>query len=120
MGEKGQLEEPEGIGSLLRAVIGDLGVEEKMAQAQAVLIWPEVAGPALAERSRALRVRHDRLEVAVPSAVWRTQLSFVKADLVRRINERVGSETVKDLRLVSEPAAGDPHPQGFGPGTRVQ
>ena len=120
MGETGQLAEPENIGSLLRAVIGDLGVGEKIAQAQAVLIWPEIAGPALAQRSRALRVRHARLEIAVPSAVWRTQLSFVKADLVKRINERVGSETVKDLRLVSEPAARDPHPQESGRGTTTQ
>jgi hypothetical protein len=95
--------EAEGIGSLLRGVIGDLGVEKKMAQAQAVLSWPEVAGPALAARSQALRVHHAHLEVAVPSAVWRTQLSFVKDDLVRRINERIGSPTIKSIRLVSKP-----------------
>lgn len=104
--------EAEGIGSLLKAVIGELGVgEEKMAQAQAVLAWPEVAGPALAARSRALRVHHARLEVAVPSAVWRTQLSYVKADLVKRINERIGSPTIKDIRLVSK-ATEDPVPPG--------
>ncbi len=106
--------EAEGIGSLLKAVIGDLGVEEKMAQAQAVLTWPEVAGPELASRSRALRVHHARLEVAVPSAVWRAQLSFVKGDLVRRMNERIGSPTIKDIRLVSQPAIENPFPRGTG------
>ena len=103
--------EAEGIGSLLTAVIGDLGVGEQLARAQAVLIWPEVAGPALAARSRAIRVRHARLEVAVPSAVWRAQLSFVKAELVKRINEHIGAETIRDLRLVNRPAADDPLPQ---------
>ena len=43
MHETREPSEAEGIGSLLKAVIGDLGVEEKMAQAQAVLTWPEVA-----------------------------------------------------------------------------
>ena len=112
MDEAREPSEAEGIGSLLKAVIGDLGVEEKMAQAQAVLTWPEVAGPELASRSRALRVHHARLEVAVPSAVWRTQLSFVKADLVKRINERIGSATIKDIRLVSKPTTEDPLPRG--------
>ena len=74
----------------------------------------EVAGPELASRSRALRVHHARLEVAVPSSVWRTQVSFVKADLVKRINEHIGSPTIKDIRLVSKPATEDPFPQGSG------
>ena len=112
MDETRESSEVEGIGSLLKVVIDDLGVEEKMARAQVVLSWPEVAGPELASRSRALRVHHARLEVAVPSAVWRTQVSFVKADLVKRINERIGSPTIKDIRLVSRPATEDPFPQG--------
>lgn len=112
MGETTESSEAERIGSLLEAVIGDLGVKDKVAQAQAVLTWPEVAGPELASRSRAVRVHHARLEVAVPSAVWRTQVSFVKADLVKRINERIGSPTIKDILLVSRPATEDPFPQG--------
>ena len=114
MHETREPSEAEGIGSLLKAVIGDLGVEEKMAQAQAVLTWPEGAGPELASRSRALRVHKARLEVAVPSGVWRTQLSFVKADLVKRINERIGLPIIKDIRLVSKPATEDPLPRGPG------
>ena len=42
------------------------------------------------------------MEIAVPSAVWRTQLSFMQLEIVARINELMGSEVVKDLRLLNQ------------------
>jgi len=49
-----------------------------------------------------LRMRRGNLEIAVPSAVWRTQLSFMQLEIVARINELMGSEVVKDLRLLNQ------------------
>lgn len=42
------------------------------------------------------------MEIAVPSAVWRTQLSFMQLEIVARINELMGSEVVTDLRLLNQ------------------
>ena len=87
---------------LLKAVITDLGADQKLAECRARMVWEEVVGPALAQHARPLRVRRGCLEVAVPSAVWRTQLSFMQRDIVVRINELLGGEVVKELRLLNQ------------------
>ena len=87
---------------LLEAVVEDLGVEEKLAECRVRMVWEEAVGPALAQYTRPLRVRRGYLEVAVPSAVWRTQLSFMQRDIVARINELMGGEVVEELKLLNQ------------------
>jgi predicted nucleic acid-binding Zn ribbon protein len=88
--------------SLLGSLIAELGIEGKLAECRAQLAWEEVAGPSLARHARALRVRNGRLEVAVPSAVWRSQLSFMQQDIILRLNELAGSPVIKELVLVNK------------------
>ena len=86
---------------LLGALVCDLGVENKLAECRARLVWEEAVGPSLARYARPLRVYKGCLEVAVPSAVWRSQLSFMQQEIIARVNELVGMEIVKELRLIN-------------------
>ncbi len=95
------------VGELLDGVLGDLGIRQKLSEYQAVLAWEQAAGPDLARHARALRVRRGRLELAVPSGVWRTQLSFSKQQLIKRVNELMGRRVVRDLVFVNRPAANE-------------
>lgn len=95
------------VGELLDGVLADLGIGQKLREYQAVLAWEEAAGPDLARHARALRVRRGRLELAVPSGVWRTQLSFSKQQLIKRVNELLGTRVVRDLVFVNRPATNE-------------
>ena len=101
--EERSLGSPTLLNGLLEAVVADLGLEQKLAECRARIVWEEAVGPALAQHARPLRVHRGFLEVAVPSAVWRTQLSFMQRDIVVRINELLGGEVVKELRLLNKP-----------------
>ena len=90
------------LGSLLR----DLGVEDKIAECRAQLAWEKAVGPSLARYAHPLRMHKGCLEVAVPSAVWRSQLSFMQNDIVARINDEVGREIVRGLKLINRQGAG--------------
>lgn len=92
------------VGALLDGVLSDLGVADKVRECQALLAWEEVAGPHVADKARALRVHRGRLELAVPSAVWRTHLSFSKQQLLQRLNQRLGRRVIRDLVFVNRPA----------------
>ena len=94
---------PEALAALLEGVLEDLGAAGKVRECQALLAWESVAGPQLARHARAMRVRRGRLQLAVPSAVWRTHLSFSKQQLVERINQRLGRRVICDLILVNGP-----------------
>lgn len=94
---------PEAVAALLEGVLEDLGVAGKVRECQAMLAWESVAGPQLARHARAVRVQRGRLQLAVPSAVWRTHLSFSKQQLVERINQRLGRRVIRDLVFVNRP-----------------
>jgi len=92
---------PEALGVLIERAVGVLGAAARLAECRAVLSWPEVVGPLLARHSRAVRVVGRRLEVAVPAAVWRNQLSLMQQELVGRVNSVAGSAVIDGLVLVN-------------------
>lgn len=94
---------PEAVAVLLEGVLEDLGVAGKVRECQAMLAWESVAGPQLVRHAQAVRVQRGRLQLAVPSAVWRTHLSFSKQQLVERINQRLGRRVIRDLVFVNRP-----------------
>lgn len=77
------------------------GLAKGAAGHRAVDIWEEVAGPAVAKKTAAVRVAGDVLYVDVDSPVWASQLTFMKADLLERINSRIGEEVLRDIRFRS-------------------
>lgn len=95
--------EPVPLSGLLQTLVGELGVEERLAQCRAILVWEEAAGPLVASQARPLRILRGRLELAVPSATWRNQLSFMKPDLLRRLNQLAGEEVVRELVFLNQP-----------------
>ena len=94
------------LNELLGSLLGDLGVEDKIAECRAQLAWEKAVGPSLARYAHPLRMHKGCLEVAVPSAVWRSQLSFMQSDIVARINDEVGREIVRELKLINRQGAG--------------
>jgi len=100
--EERSLGSPTLLDGVLESVITELGAEQKLAECRVRMMWEQAVGPTLAQHARPLRMRRGNLEIAVPSAVWRTQLSFMQLEIVARINELMGSEVVKDLRLLNQ------------------
>ena len=94
------------LNELLGSLLGDLGVEDKIAECRAQLAWEKAVGSSLARYAHPLRMHKGCLEVAVPSAVWRSQLSFMQSDIVARINDEVGREIVRELKLINRQGAG--------------
>ena len=92
------------VGTLIDGVLQDLGIADRVRDAQALLAWEDIAGPRLAERARAIRVHRGKLELAVPSGVWRTHLSFSKRQLLQRLNAVLGRTVIRDLVFVNPTA----------------
>ena len=93
---------PTFLAGLLEAAVEDLGINQKLVECRARMVWEEAVGPALAQHTSPLRLSKGYLEVAVPSAVWRTQLNFMQRDIAARINALLGREVVKGLKLLNQ------------------
>lgn len=87
---------------LLDAAVEDLGIEQKLVECRARMAWEEAVGSSLAQHTSPLRLFKGYLEVAVPSAVWRTQLNFMQRDIAARINSLLGKKVVKGLKLLNQ------------------
>ena len=87
---------------LLDAAVEDLGIDQKLVECRARMAWEEAVGPTLAQDTTPLRLSKGYLEVAVPSAVWRTQLNFMQRDIAARINELLGGKVIEGLKLLNQ------------------
>lgn len=63
--------------------------------------WSAMVGHAIALRAKPLRFNAGQLTVAVESAPWMQQLTYMKSELRHRINECLGEILVKEIILRS-------------------
>ena len=63
---------------------------------RAVELWNDIVGESIARHSQAVRFRDGQLTVEVESSAWVQELSYLKADIQRRLNDAlIGSATTK-------------------------
>jgi hypothetical protein len=67
-------------------------------------MWASVVGPEVARHSRPVESRSGVLRVAVESGVWAAQISFLRSDILGRLNAASGAR-LRELRFVVDAAA---------------
>ncbi len=63
----------------------------------ALLHWSEVVGGKIAERARPQGIRGKTLFVEVDGSAWIQELSFLKEDILRELNERAGDDALDQI-----------------------
>jgi predicted nucleic acid-binding Zn ribbon protein len=86
-------------GELLAGLLSELGLEQRLREQSAVARWPELVGPEIAARSRALRIRDGVLYVQVTSAAWSQELRFLKERFLAGYAAALAPGLVKDIRF---------------------
>ena len=90
----------ESLSGLLPRVLKQLGLDQGLLGWRAVSEWPQVVGPRVARHTRAVAFRDGVLQVEVEGSAWMHELGFLKRDLVRKVNQHVGSRLVRDVRFI--------------------
>ncbi len=88
------------IGQVFKALFKDLGIEKSIEQHKAVNIWPEIAGERVAGLSKAEKIERGVLYVKVESPVWRNELVFLKAEIIKKMNTALHKSVVKDIKFI--------------------
>ncbi len=86
-------------GELLAGLLTKLGLDQRLREQEALTRWPELVGPEIASRSRALRIREGVLYVQVTSAAWSQELRFLKARILAGYDAALAPGLVKDIRF---------------------
>jgi predicted nucleic acid-binding Zn ribbon protein len=85
---------------VLNIYLHKTGLAKGVAQNTAISLWPEIVGKAVAENTEATSVEHGILTIKTSTSTWRQELQFQKREIVLKINERIGKNTIKDIKFL--------------------
>ena len=94
---------PRPVKASLDAVARNLGGAGGPALVDLLQRWPEVVGAQLAAHGRPLSLRATTLTIAADEPAWGAQLSWLEADLTRRLDEVLGPGVVTRIAVRIRP-----------------
>lgn len=87
------------LGPAIEDLLGKLGISGKIREYDAVAHWPGVVGQQVNRVTEAQSIKNGVLLVRVTNGPWRNELQLLKPDIIRKLNESLGEELVKDIRF---------------------
>lgn len=91
---------PQQIEDIIRSIIRQNGLETPLLQRRLLNAWEEVAGASVAAYTTDKAIRNQTLWVKINSPAMRSELSMIKAELVRKLNNKVGGQVICEIRIV--------------------
>lgn len=82
---------------LVNLYLEKMGLSRQFKEREVGQVWPEVVGGMIASRTKSLRVSEGKIFVSFTSSVVKNEILMVKEGLIKALNDRVGSEIVKDI-----------------------
>ena len=76
------------------------GLEQSVLDMQIEQVWPRVMGETVTKLTRSIEMRDGMLIVHVNSAALQAQLFENRFELVRKLNEAVGANAIRDCRIL--------------------
>lgn len=87
------------LGELIKAGIKRTGLQQAVTEKAALTVWAEVVGEKTASVTSADSVREGILYVTCRDNMWAQELHFLRPMIIEKLNERLGGEVVKEIRL---------------------
>lgn len=75
------------------------GLETPLLQKRLIDAWPTVMGEVIAGYTQNLHIRNQTLFVHLTNPALRADLSMQRQEIVRKLNESVGSQVIADIRF---------------------
>lgn len=75
------------------------GLETPLMQKRLVEAWPEVAGPVVARYTLNTYIYNQTLFVRLSTPALRSDLSMMRGELVKKLNDVVGEQVITDIRF---------------------
>jgi len=79
--------------------INEMNLAGKLSEAGVINSWEEIVGKAISSRTSKIYIKDHVLFVHLNSSVVRSELLMLRQVLKDKINEKAGSEVIKDIVL---------------------
>jgi predicted nucleic acid-binding Zn ribbon protein len=87
--------------AIVRELLSHLELLEKTREQQAALIWDEVVGGPIAAKTEVLDADRGVLFVRARTPAWAQELAMREEEIRGRLNARLGSEVIREVRFTS-------------------
>ncbi len=88
------------IADVLNIYLRETGLEKTVLEDKVVALWPEIMGDTVARLTRSVEVKNGMLIVHISSAALKAQLFECRFELVKKINDAVGGNAIRDVRIL--------------------
>ncbi len=88
----------------VEALMQRMGWTEQIEVTSVTARWREVVGDQIADRCEPLGFEDGILTVKASTTAWATQLTLMKGQLTHKLNEELGRDIVKELRVLGPTA----------------
>ena len=85
------------IGEVIQELISQYKLEGKLNSINIIDSWQDVVGDMISQHTKNLYVKNRILFVTLDSAALKNELSFAKSKIVKALNEKVGTESIKEI-----------------------
>ena len=84
----------------IKNVVRESGIDKALKQESAVFLWEEVVGKTVSAVTEAKKVENGVLLIQTQSPTWRQELYMQKKQIINKINKKIGSNTIKEIRFI--------------------
>jgi len=91
---------PVKITEALQPLLDRLDTEGQFGIVRLTRMWPEIVGETIARRTQVSSLKFHTAVIKVSGAMWIQELNLMKAQILARVREQIGADSVRDLRFV--------------------
>ena len=84
---------------VLHVILKKYNLEKRFEQAEVANIWNKTLGPSVANQTSRVILKDGILTVYLDSTLVKQELNMLKTRLVASLNESMGKEVVKEIRI---------------------
>ncbi len=83
----------------MKDYIREMNLGDKLSEVGVINSWEETVGKAISSRTSKLYIKDHVLYVHLNSSVVRNELLMLRQALINKLNEKAGSEVIKEIVL---------------------
>ena len=91
---------PESLGDVLGRFLHDNSLESPLIEPRLIQHWGDVAGVKVSSKTTSIYVNAGCLYVHISSPALKANLQMRREELVRRLNESVGTEQIREIKIL--------------------
>jgi predicted nucleic acid-binding Zn ribbon protein len=86
---------PKLLSEFLPDLLDELKLSDKIIEQKAILLWQRAVGKEIKKHTKPYNIEEGVLVVLVDNSAWMNELTFLRTDIIKKLNELISTSSVK-------------------------